>query len=185
MRRSNEKEIGGIPSKQSLTLSTVHFFSNWLLLPNRHWFSILSTGNPTMHSNEKCIFRSTFVMFENENLDFSTLKKCIFRNTFVMFAKEIFDYPELEEHPLLCNHLGNNIKKRKKKKMNLSIKERGKRVIKLKKKIKKSTQCLAIILHNFPPRPIWKTSHVCNFQYFRGKHQTLHKLSRWIFFPPK
>ena len=23
-----------------------------------------------------------------------------------MFAKEIFDYPELEEHPLLCNHLG-------------------------------------------------------------------------------
>ena len=33
-------------------------------------------------------------------------KKCIFRNTFVMFAKEIFDYPELEEHPLLCNHLG-------------------------------------------------------------------------------
>ena len=73
-------------------------------------------------------------MFENENLDFSTLKRCIFRNTFVMFAKEIFDYPELEEHPLLCNHLGNNIKKRKKKKMNLSIKERGKRVIKLKKR---------------------------------------------------
>ena len=29
-----------------------------------------------------------------------------FRNTFVMFAKETFDYPELEEHPLLCNHLG-------------------------------------------------------------------------------
>ena len=29
-----------------------------------------------------------------------------YRNTFVMFAKEIFDYPELEEHPLLCNHLG-------------------------------------------------------------------------------
>ena len=25
----------------------------------------------------------------------------------MMFAKEIFDYPELEEHPLLCNHLGN------------------------------------------------------------------------------
>ena len=25
-----------------------------------------------------------------------------------MFAKEIFDYPELEEHPLLCNHLGKN-----------------------------------------------------------------------------
>ena len=24
-----------------------------------------------------------------------------------MFAKETFDYPELEEHPLLCNHLGN------------------------------------------------------------------------------
>ena len=23
-----------------------------------------------------------------------------------MFAKEIFDYPELEEHPLLWNHLG-------------------------------------------------------------------------------
>ena len=23
-----------------------------------------------------------------------------------MFAKETFDYPELEEHPLLCNHLG-------------------------------------------------------------------------------
>ena len=30
----------------------------------------------------------------------------IYRNTFVMFAKEIFEYPELEEHPLLCNHLG-------------------------------------------------------------------------------
>ena len=26
----------------------------------------------------------------------------------MMFAKEIFDYPELEEHPLLCNHLGEN-----------------------------------------------------------------------------
>ena len=25
-----------------------------------------------------------------------------------MFAKEIFDYPELEEHPLLCNHLGDD-----------------------------------------------------------------------------
>jgi hypothetical protein len=23
-----------------------------------------------------------------------------------MFAKEIFDYPELEEHPMLSNHLG-------------------------------------------------------------------------------
>ena len=23
-----------------------------------------------------------------------------------MFARETFDYPELEEHPLLCNHLG-------------------------------------------------------------------------------
>ena len=32
-----------------------------------------------------------------------------YRNTFVMFAKEIFDYPELEEHPLLCNHLGKEI----------------------------------------------------------------------------
>ena len=30
----------------------------------------------------------------------------VFRNTFVMFARETFDYPELEEHPLLCNHLG-------------------------------------------------------------------------------
>ena len=26
----------------------------------------------------------------------------------MMFAKEIFDYPELEEHPLLCNHLGDD-----------------------------------------------------------------------------
>ena len=24
----------------------------------------------------------------------------------MMFARETFDYPELEEHPLLCNHLG-------------------------------------------------------------------------------
>merc|ERR1712106_411653 len=32
------------------------------------------------------------------------------RNTFVMVAKEIFDYPELEEHPLLCNHLAPKLK---------------------------------------------------------------------------
>jgi hypothetical protein len=32
--------------------------------------------------------------------------KIAFRKTAVMFAKEIFDYPELEEHPMLSNHLG-------------------------------------------------------------------------------
>ena len=26
-----------------------------------------------------------------------------------MFARETFDYPELEEHPLLCNHLGKTL----------------------------------------------------------------------------
>ena len=27
----------------------------------------------------------------------------------MMFARETFDYPELEEHPLLCNHLGKTL----------------------------------------------------------------------------
>ena len=29
------------------------------------------------------------------------------RRTYVLFCREIFDYAELEEHPYLCNHLGN------------------------------------------------------------------------------
>jgi len=45
------------------------------------------------------------------------------RNTFVMFAKEIFDYPELEEHPLLCNHLAPKLKGRPRKRR--KIKEGG------------------------------------------------------------
>ncbi len=28
------------------------------------------------------------------------------RRTYVLFCRENFDYPELEEHPVLCNHLG-------------------------------------------------------------------------------
>lgn len=28
-------------------------------------------------------------------------------NTRVVFCKDTFDYPELEDHELLCNHLGN------------------------------------------------------------------------------
>ena len=31
------------------------------------------------------------------------------RRTYVLFCREIFDYAELEEHPYLCNHLGNFI----------------------------------------------------------------------------
>jgi len=45
------------------------------------------------------------------------------RNTFVMFAKEIFDYPELEEHPLLCNHLAPKLKGRPRKRR--KVKEAG------------------------------------------------------------
>jgi hypothetical protein len=45
------------------------------------------------------------------------------RNTFVMFAKEIFDYPELEEHPLLCNHLAPKLKGRPRKRR--KVKEVG------------------------------------------------------------
>ena len=46
-----------------------------------------------------------------------------------MFAKEIFDYPELEEHPLLCNHLGkhnNNkiIKKEEEKRAKVEEKDK-------------------------------------------------------------
>jgi hypothetical protein len=28
------------------------------------------------------------------------------RKTYVVYCSENFDYPELEEHPYLCNHLG-------------------------------------------------------------------------------
>jgi len=38
------------------------------------------------------------------------------RNTSIMFAKELFDYPELEEHPLLQNHLAPKLKGRPRKK---------------------------------------------------------------------
>lgn len=30
-------------------------------------------------------------------------------NTRVVFCKSTFDYPELEDHELLCNHLGNHL----------------------------------------------------------------------------
>ena len=29
------------------------------------------------------------------------------KKTRVLFCREVFDYAELEEHPYLCNHLGN------------------------------------------------------------------------------
>lgn len=31
------------------------------------------------------------------------------QNTRVVFCKDTFDYPELEDHELLCNHLGNDV----------------------------------------------------------------------------
>ncbi len=54
---------------------------------------------------------SIYVILVTLQLPFSfktqkLITKIAFRKTAVMFAKEIFDYPELEEHPMLSNHLG-------------------------------------------------------------------------------